>query len=208
MIFVYKKNTKNINQLKNENKIIKMNKNIYKNLKSGDILQSSFFWNNDYAWLLNIIPIDYLHNIIIINYKNKKYGLHYVNKKFGYPKNILSFNNKHIEIFDLQEYFYDNYYSSKYYRLVQVKEDINNDDIFIAINKLNDKNIKFTFLPSIKRTNNTDYKYYNCVSFILKILNESSIIPNMNFRNFFPNEFIYLPHISNYYYNNLVMIEV
>ena len=208
MILIYSKNKNYINKYKINNEIKKIDKKYYENLKTGDILQSPFFWNSDMAWLLYIIPIDYLHNIFVINFKNKKYGLHYINNTFGYPENILSFNNKHIEIFYLDDYFFENYESSKYYRIFQVKKEINNDNVFGLINKLNKKDIKFTFLPSFKKKDDTDFLYYNCLSFILKILNHCYIIPNMNYRNFSPNDLIYLPKISNYFYNDPIMIQV
>jgi hypothetical protein len=142
MIYFYYKN----------NNIYEKSSINYNNIdfKTGDILQEVSNWNYNYGYLLYLFPLDFLHNIFIIKFKNKNYALHFTNNNFGYPKNILSFNSKHIEIFLLDDYLTDNYDSVKYYRIFKPKKIINNEKIFNFLKELDIDNLKFSYLPRIK----------------------------------------------------------
>jgi hypothetical protein len=177
------------------------------NFETGDILQEVSNWNYSYGFLLYLFPLDFLHNIFIIKFKNKNYILHYTNDNFGYPKNILSFDSKHMEIFLLEDYLINNHHSTKYYRFFKSKKELDNEKIFDFLKNLNMNDLKFSYLPCIKNCKNTSNNY-NCMSFILKILNYLKIIPDFNFYNFTSNDLIYLPRLSNNIYNNSIMIKI
>ena len=142
---------------------------------------------------------------MIIKFKNKNYILNYVENNFGYPKNILSFNEtKYIEIFPLEDYLKDNKKYVKYYRIFRPKKYLNNNSIFNFLKSLDMKKLKFSYFNFIYKNNDT----YNCLSFILKILNYLNIISNFDINTIFPNDFIKLPELSNNLYNNPFIMKV
>jgi hypothetical protein len=178
------------------------------NFETGDIIQEVFNWNYECVYLLHLFPFDYLHNAFIIKFKNKNYILHYTNNNCGYPINMLSFNEtKHIEICLLNEYFKDNYHSTKCYKLFKPNKKIDNNRVFKFLESLNMKKLQFSFLPCIKEDETTDYRF-NCMTFILKILIELSIIKKFNIHNFSPNDLQYLPQMSNNFYKNPIFIKI
>jgi len=187
------------------------NKNLYKNesinydkinFNTGDIMQEVTNWNYHNLFLC-LFPLKFLHNLMVIKYKNKNYILHYTVDNPGYPENMLTFNTKHIEMFLLDDYLKDNYYSVKYYRLFKTKKIINNDSIFEFLKNINYKDLKFSFMINIGEENNT----YHCMSFLLKILNSINIIPKLNFQNFTSDDLIYLPELSNNIYDKPFIFE-
>lgn len=195
MVYLYYNNTRIHNHINNMEKV---NYNDIE-FKTGDILQDTVNWNYKYNLLLFFINVIYFHNIFIIKFKDKNYVLHYIRNNFAYPENIISFKStNNIEIFLLDDYLKDNNYSSKYYRLFKINNEISNDSIFKFLQSLNKDKLQFTVFPCFKDCNINNF---NCVSFILKLLNFTSVIPNLNFSNLTPNDFIYLPQLSNYVYN-------
>ena len=166
---------------------------------SGDILQEIISWNYKYSFLLFFINVIYWHNIFIINFKDKKYVLHYTKYNFAFPENIISFKStNNIEIFLLDDYLKDNHYSSEYYRVYKINNKINNDSIFKFLQSLDKDKLQFTFLPCFE---NCNIDKFNCVSFLFKLLNYVSVIPDLNYSKMTPNDFAYLPELSNYVYN-------
>jgi hypothetical protein len=178
------------------------------NFNSGDILQEVSNWNYNYGFLLYFFPLDFLHNLFVIKFKNKDYILHYTNGNNGYPENILSFNDtNYVEIFLLNDYLIDNYHATKYYRLFKTKKIVDNDKIFTFLKSLKMCDLKFSFLPCIKE-NNISNNYYNCMSFLLKLLNNLSILKDFNIHNFTSNDLIYLPEISNNMYDKPILLKI
>ena len=203
MIYFYYKN----------NNIYEQSSVNYKNInfETGDILQEVSNWNYNFGFLLYLFPLDFLHNIFIIKFKNKNYVLHYTMDNCGYPKNILTFNTKHLEIFLLDDYLRDNYHATKYYRIFKPKKSLDNEKIFDFLKNIDIDNLKFSFLPCIKNciyNTNDNNNNYNCMSFILRILNYLKIIPEFNFYNFTSNDLIYLPKLSNNNYNDSIIIKI
>jgi len=204
MIYFYYKN----------NNIYEKSSINYNNIKfeTGDILQEVSNWNYNFGILLYLFPLDFLHNIFVIKFKNKNYVLHYTMSNCGYPKNILTFNSKHLEIFLLDDYLRDNYHATKYYRIFKPKKSLDNEKIFDFLKKIDIDNLKFSFLPCIKNclynNDNNNDNNYNCMSFILRILNYLKIIPDFNFYNFTSNDMLYLPKLSNNNYNDSIIIKI
>lgn len=179
------------------------------NLDTGDILQESTNWDNKNGFLTYLSGINFLHNILIIKFNNTLYGLHFLDTNFGFPKNILKFESKYIEIFPLKNYLIDNYYSVKYYRLFKLKEPISNDLIFNFLKNLDMKKLTYSFVPNmnvidILKNNNK----FHCLSFILNLLNYCNIIPKLNFQNFISDDLTFLPEFSNSKYNNSLIIKI
>lgn len=172
------------------------------NFNTGDIIQEARNWNYHHL-LLYFFPIKFLHNLMVIKYKNKNYLIHYTANNPGYPKNMLTFNTQHIEMFLLDDYLKDNYYSVKYYRLFKTKKIINSDSIFEFLKNINYKDLNFSFMMNFGEDNNT----YHCMSFLLKILNTINIIPKFNFQNFSSDDLIYLPELSNNIYDKPFIFE-
>jgi len=132
--------------------------------------------------------------------------MHFTLRNFGYPDNVLSFNSKYLEIFLLDDYFIDNYHSKKYYRIFKPKTPIDNEIVFDFLQSLDIENLKFEHSPCIKDC--LKYNYFNCMTFILRILSYIKIIPEFNFYNSTPNDLSYLPQLSNNYYNDPIIIKV
>ena len=179
----------------------------YNNVKfeTGDILQEVSRWNSKFGIIIYLFKLDFVHNTFIINFKNKNYVLNYMMNNFGYPKNILSFNSNHLEIFLLDDYLKDNYHAIKYYRIFKPKKSLDNEKIFDFLKYIDIDNLKFSFLPCIK---NCLYNNNNCMSFILRLLNYLKIIPDFNFCNFTSNDLIYLPALSNNSYKDPIIIKI
>jgi hypothetical protein len=191
---------------KYENNCVKYDIN---NLETGDILQESINWDNKNGFLTFYTDFKFLHNIFVIKFNNNLYGLHYVNSNFGYPENIISFKSKHIEIFELDKYFIDNYYYVKYYRLFKIKEKLNNDLIFNFIKTLDMEKLFFSYYPNTNEKhiiNNTNK--YHCLSFILNLLNYCNIIPKLNYQNFMSDDLIFLTELSNFKYKESIIIKL
>jgi hypothetical protein len=197
MIYFYNKNN-----LKYEESSVK-----YSNFNSGDILQEASNWNYNYGILLYLFPLKFLHNLFIIKFKNRDYVLHYTLFNCGYPKHILSFEGTgHIEMFPLQEYLRDNIHATKYYRVFKVDRPIDNDKLFTFIRHLNMRDLKFSFLPCIDKCEPTNT--YNCMSFILRLLNYVNILPGFNYYNFSSDDLIHLPGLSNSMYKKPFMMKI
>ena len=182
----------------------------YDNIKfeTGDIMQEVCNWNYNYGILLYLFPLDYLHNSFIIKFNNKNYILHYTNGNNGYPQNILSIKKtNYIELYLLDDYIKDNYHATKYYRLFKSNKKIDNESVFKFLQILDMENLKFSFFPCIKETESSNNRY-NCMSFILKILIELSIIKKFNIHNFSPNDLKHLPHMSNNIYNQPIFVNI
>lgn len=196
MIYFYNRNN---NLYKNNHRDIK---NI--DFNTGDIIQET-------NWIFSRLGITlfefyFLHHSLIFKFKNKNYILHASPNNRGHPENILTFDSKHIEICRLEDYFKDNSFSTKYYRIIKCKKkDINPDKIFDFLTKVNMKNINFSFIPCIK---NCDNRTYNCITFILKILNHLNIIPKFNYTTFNPHDFDYLYSLSNNLYHKPFIMKV
>jgi hypothetical protein len=193
------------NDNKFENKSIKYN-NI--DFKTGDILQEATNWNYDYfvVLFLSIFQLDYLHNLFVIKFNNKFYGLHFIRNTLNYPELCMNFNNKHIEIFSLENYLIDNSFATKYYRVFRPNVNIDNNKVFEFLKIIDIKKLNFKFLPDINY--NKDTNSYHCMSFILKLLNYINIIPRFNFQNFSSDDLEYLPELSNGKYDKSFIIKV
>lgn len=177
--------------------------------ETGDILQEYPNWTSNYGFFLYLYQLDFFHNIFIIKFKNKNYVLHYTITNFGYPENILSFNNtKYIEIFLLEDYLRDNYYSTKYYRVFKTNKILDNDKIFTFLKNLKMNDLKFSFFPKNENNLNKNTNTNNCITFILKILNYCSILKKFNIYNFKPDDLIYLPELSNNFYDKPFLMKV
>jgi len=176
--------------------------------KTGDILQEATNWNYNYfiILLLSLFQLDYLHNIFVIKFNNKIYGMHYTKYIYNYPQFCMKFNNKHIEIFGLEDYIIDNSYATKYYRVFKPNVNIDNNKIFEYLKIMDMKKLNFKFLPDINY--NKDTNSYHCMSFILKLLNYINIIPRFNFQNFSSDDLEYLPDLSNGKYDKSFIIKV
>jgi hypothetical protein len=174
--------------------------------KTGDIIQETVNWDNKNGFLTYLLGTEYLHNILIIKFNNINYGLHFLKSNFGYPKKILGFKSKYIEIFRLKDYFIDNDFSIKYYWLIKIKKEISNKLIFKFLQKLDMENIYYSYLINTNEKQIKTNKKYNCLSFILNILNYCKIIPNLNFQNFIPDDLIFLPKLSKskYFYPKIL----
>lgn len=201
MIFTYYNNHKN-DDIYDKSSI--NYKNI--NFETGDILQEVFGWNDNNRLFGYLFKVEFSHCLFIIKFKNKNYLMHYTARNFGYPKNILSFDSKYLEIFLLDDYFIDNYHSKKYYRIFKPIKPIDNDIVFNFLKKLDIENLQFSHFPCIKDC--LEHNYFNCMTFILRILSYTKIIPEFNFYNSTPNDLKYLPKLSNNYYNDPIIIKV
>jgi hypothetical protein len=178
--------------------------NIYFN--TGDILQEVSNWNYPHGYLLYLSQFDFLHNIFVFKFNNTDYILHYVQDSTSYPENILLFKNKHLEVGRLKDYLKDNKFCTKYYRLFKNNKKIDTDKIFTFLNKLNIEDLQFSYKPCLK---NCDYdNKFNCMSFILKLLNSLNIIPKFNINNFTSNDLVYLNSLSNNAYDKPFIIKV
>ena len=197
MIYFYYKNHN-----KYEDESIDIN-NI--NFNTGDILQESSNWNYNYGLLLYFSKMNFFHNLFIIKFNNKNYVLHFTRANPGYPENFLNIG-KHIEIFRLEDYLKDNYRSSKYYRVFKYTKNLDNDNIFNFLKIMDTKKLNFSWIPCIKDCD--DSNYYNCMSFILKILNKLNIIPKFNISIFTSEDLSYLEHLSNNSYNKPFIIKI
>jgi hypothetical protein len=200
MIYIYNKNNNKYDniEIKHYNEI---------QFNTGDVLQGIVGWNSNFGVISQIFGIEYLHNLIVIKFKNIDYALHFTNNNFGYPKNIISFeDNNSIEIFKLDDYLKNKCNVTKYYRLFQIKNAMNNDDLFNVIKKWNLKKFKFTFMPCFANEEKCNNKY-NCMSFILKILIDLRILRKFNVNTFVTNDLIYLPELSNNLYKNNIIIK-
>jgi hypothetical protein len=194
------------------------NENIYENstishkmvnFQTGDILQEVTNWNYNYYYMLFLLfisNIDFLHNIFVIKFNNKIYGLHYTKHNYEYPENCMNFNNKHIELFNLNDYFNDNSYATKYYRVFSPNIKIDNSKVFDFLKNMDLQKLNFRYFPTINYCK--DNNEYNCMSFILKLLNYINFIPKFNFQNFYSVDLEYLPDLSNGKYNESFIINV
>jgi hypothetical protein len=197
MIYLYNKNNdKIVNESININNI---------NFKSGDILQELKNWNFNYGFLLVLFNMKFFHNLFIIKFNNKNYVIHYTPLNYGYPENYLSIG-KHIEIFKLKDYLKDNYNSVKFYRVLQYKNKLDNNELFKFLKKTENNNMKFSFIPCINNCENS--YYYNCMGFILKILNDLNIIPTFNKSTFTSDDGHYLVNLSNNSYKEPFIMKV
>jgi len=196
---------KNINKFNNNF----LNYNINNlDFETGDILQETVNWDNSTGFLTFIVGNDFLHNIFIIKFNNNFYGLHFIKSNFGYPKKYISFDSKHIEIFPLKDYLKDNNYSVKYYRLLKVKDKIENNLVFNFIKNLNMKDLSFSYYPNLNENHLIkNSNKYHCLSFILKLLNYCNIINKFNYQNITSDDLIFLPELSNFKYNNPIIIK-
>lgn len=191
------------------------NNNIYKdvaknidniNFNTGDILQEVSNWNYKKGFFLYLSQFDFLHNLFVFKFKNNDYVLQYVLHSTSYPTNILSFKSKHLEISRLRDYLEDNKFCTTYYRLFKYNKKLDNDKIFNFLKNLNIENLKFSFSPCLK---NCEYdNQFNCMSFIMKLLNSLNIIPKFNIHNFIPNDLVYLNSLSNNAYDKPFIIKV
>jgi hypothetical protein len=197
MIYLYNKNNDKI-----ENESIDIN-NI--NFESGDILQELANWNFNYGFFIYLFNIEFFHNLFIIKFNNKNYAMHYTLINYGYPENYLSIG-KHLEIFKLEDYLKDNYNSVKNYRVLQYRNKLDNNELFKFFKKIENNDMKFSFIPCLKNCDNN--YYYNCMSFILRILNDLNIIPNFNKSTFTSNDAHYLVNLSKNSYKEPFIMKV
>jgi len=175
--------------------------------ETGDILQECVNWDNSQGFLTYFIDIDYLHNIFIIKFNNNYYGLHFLKSNFGFPENYLGFDCNNIEIFPLIDYLKDNDYSVKFYRLFKNKKKIKNNNVFNFLKSLPMKKLSFSFLPNFNSKELIDNSNkYHCLSFILFLLNYCNAIPKLNYQNFISDDLIFLPQLSNYIYDEPIII--
>ena len=197
MIYFYYKNYKKIykNNFTDLNDI---------NFNTGDILQEVPNWSSPFGIIIYLFKLDFLHNIFIFKFNNKNYVLHFFNGNVEYPKNTLTFKSKYLQITRLDDYLKDNYFYTEYYRLFKYNKKLEPDKIFSFLKNLNMENLRFTFSPCIK---DCDNDRYNCMSFILKLLNSLNIIPKFNIDNFTPNDLIYLKNISHGSYDDPFIVK-
>lgn len=189
-----------------DNVSVNYNDNDLNNLNTGDILQEYIAWNfyiNSLCYLLNI---HFLHNYFIIKFKNINYIVHFVGKNCGYPKYILNIGSEKIEICKLETYLKYNLPICRYYRLIKCNKKINNNDIFLFFKKITSKKLSFSFRKH-SAEENLSINEYQCMSFILTLLNNLKIIHKFNYQNFLPDDLFYLPQLSNNIYKNPVIFK-
>ena len=191
----------------------------YKNINfnTGDIIQETTPWYSSYAIYFHILNNKhrYLHGGIIINFKNNNYLLHLMGNSVEYSKPILNFNDYYnLEICPLNNYFKDNYYCTRYYKLFKTNNNnkISNEKLFNILRDFDVKKIVFDTKINIHIPENNDYNdnfntKYNCLNFIFKILYKLNIIPLFNFQNVLYNDLIFLPNLSNNIYNKEIIIK-
>lgn len=195
------------------------NSTSYKNINfnTGDIIQETTPWYSSFAIYLHILNNKhrYLHGGIVINFKNNNYLLHLMGNSVEYSKPILNFNDYYnLEICPLNNYFKDNYYCTRYYKLFKTNYNnkISNEKLFNILKDLDVKKIVFDTKINIHIPENNDYNdnfdtKYNCLNFIFKILYKLNIIPLFNFQNVLYNDLIFLPNLSNNIYNKEIIIK-
>ena len=196
--------------LKNYYHFQKRDKYIYKHakdfhdikFKTGSVIQEGTQWN----WtgqmmdiILSIFPTNYMHNMMVINYKGHAYGLHFGGASL-YPNEIIKFNQGDIRLFDLENYMKNNLLYNDKYRVFLPKKELKSEKIFSSIEKLFEDSKQYEFGTNFQFFYNihqlVNYRYYNCLSFLLKLLNMMKIIPFFNFNGTLPDDMYFLPKMS------------
>jgi hypothetical protein len=194
-IFTIIYNTRNNNNNLNYKKL-----NI-NSLQTGDIIREKVpIQNSRYGYALYFFQFKYIHHIIVVKYNNKIYGLHFVNFNLTYPQKYLSFDdNPNMELFLLEDYLNDNSYYIKNYNLIKIKNPISTTILFNELKNILNLKIKFftLFFPKISIEEVEKDNEYNCIGFILLILMNLKIIPQINTSTMSPDDLEYmLPELS------------
>jgi len=182
--------------------------------ETGDIIQCGFEWNMDsfiYQSTTPFLKTTFRSTFLVIKFKNIKYILHFSNKNSPYYKNINKYSifiGNNIEIMLLDNFLYESFLIDRnYYRIFKIKTPIKIDQIIKYIEKINMNKINFSLLPLLSAYNEKtiiDRKTLNCSSFILNFLYYLKIIPFINYHNILPNDYIFLPNLSNNYYSEAI----
>jgi len=219
LILILKNSLKIYNYYFLKNKINKLdlekvNKYNNINFETGDIIQCGFEWNMDsfiYQLTTPILKTTFRSTFLIIKFKGVNYILHFSNKKTKYFKNINKYSifiGNNIEIMLLDNFLYESFLINRnYYRLFKTNKPIEINQIIKYIEYINLNNINFSLLPLLSTYNEKsiiDRKTLNCSSFILNFLYYLKIIPFINYHNILPNDYIFLPNLSNNYYTEAI----
>lgn len=219
LILILKNSLKIYNYYFLKNKINKLdlekvNKYNNINFETGDIIQCGFEWNMDsfiYQLTTPILKTTFRSTFLVIKFKGVNYILHFSNKKTKYFKNINKYSifiGNNIEIMLLDNFLYESFLINRnYYRLFKTNKPIEINQIIKYIEYINLNNINFSLLPLLSTYNEKSIIYrktLNCSSFILNFLYYLKIIPFINYHNILPNDYIFLPNLSNNYYTEAI----
>jgi hypothetical protein len=182
--------------------------------ETGDIIQSGFEWNMDsliYQLTTPILKTTFRSTFLVIKFKGVNYILHFSNKNSEYFKNINKYSifiGNNIEIMLLDNFLYESFLINRnYFRVFKTNKPIEINQIIKYIEYINLNNINFSLLPLLSVYNEKsiiDRQTLHCSSFILNLLYYLKIIPFINYHNILPNDYIFLPNLSNNYYTEAI----
>jgi hypothetical protein len=164
---------------------------------TGDIIQEPRLWcENDITF---IDPFLFFHSSIIINFNNKPYGIHFYPDDFFLYKKYIRMG--HIFIVDFEDSVkYITEFKNYPFRLFRNKNGINNDQLLQEVINSHYDKISFNtmLIFGLKSINDAkNIKSYSCIGYIMYILSKLNIISRLNFRNFFPDDLVFIPYASN-----------
>jgi hypothetical protein len=179
-------------------------------LRTGDILQEEFHWNQDGSIFYSMFNYSFIHTIVIFVFEGDPYVLHFHPGSFDFPEVSIYFSTKYMNVCLARDYFVDNHNAVRYYKFIRIRKKINENDIFQYISKIDDKKDKlhFSVNPMIYHYRNREQERFHCVSFIMNLLIFLKVINILHAQQTTPDELIHLNRLSNGAYHKSCIVKV
>jgi len=208
-LFKLTNNNINYNNFINK-KVMKMDDSNISKLRTGDILQEEFHWNQDGSIFYSMLNFSFIHTMTVFVFEGDPYILHFHPGTFDFPEVAIYFSTKYMNVCLARDYFIDNHNAVRYYKFIRIRKKIDENNVFRYIKKIDDKknNIIFSVNPILYNYRNTEQHKFHCVSFVLNLLIFLKLINTIQVQVTTPDELIHLYRLSNGSYHKSVIVKV
>jgi len=199
----------NHNNFVNKKVLLLDDSNIHK-LRTGDILQEEFHWNQDGSIFYSMFNYSFIHTMTVFVFEGDPYILHFHPGSFDFPEAAIYFSTTYMNVCLARDYFIDNHNAVRYYKFIRIRKHIDENDVFKYIKKIDEKKDKlhFSVNPIIYHYKNVEQNKYHCVSFVMNLLIYLKVINILHAQIMTPDELIHLERLSNGVYHKSVIVKV
>lgn len=191
-------------------KVLQLDDSNINNLRTGDILQEEFHWNNDGSIFYSMFNYSVIHTMVVFVFEGDPYILHYHPGTFDFPEVSIYFSTQYMNVCLARDYFIDNHNGVRYYKFIRIRKHIDENDVFKYIQKIDDKkaNLIFSVNPIFYHYRSVEQRKFNCVSFVLNLLLYLKLINILHAQSTNPDELVHLQRLSNNIYHKTVYVKV